>query len=72
MKKVLIIFGGKSTEHYISCKSCKSIIENIDDKLFNYSVIGIDLNGDWYTFDDDLSYLENGNWKEANINKIII
>lgn len=70
MKKVLIIFGGKSTEHYISCKSCKSIIENIDDKLFDYSVIGIDLNGDWYTFDDDLSYLKNGNWKETNINKI--
>lgn len=70
MKKVLIIFGGKSTEHYISCKSCKSIIENIDYKLFDYSVVGIDLSGNWYLFDDDLSYLGNGNWKEANINKI--
>lgn len=70
IKKVLILFGGKSTEHYVSCKSCKSIIENIDKKLFEYEVVGIDFDNTWYKFSDDLSYLEKGNWKEANILKI--
>ncbi|MBQ9834373.1 MAG: D-alanine--D-alanine ligase [Bacilli bacterium] len=70
MKKVLILFGGNCTEHYVSCKSCKGIIDNIDTKLFTYEVAGIDFDNNWYKFNDDLSYLENGNWKEANIYKI--
>lgn len=70
IKKVLILFGGNSTEHYVSCKSCKSIIENIDKNLFKYEIVGIDFDNKWYKFSDDLSYLENGNWKEANILKV--
>lgn len=70
MKKVLIIFGGNSSEHFISCKSAKSIIENIDTKLFSYEVVGIDFDSNWYKFKDDLSYLENENWQEGNIFKI--
>ena len=70
IKKVLILFGGNSTEHYVSCKSCKSIIENIDKKLFKYEVAGIDFDNTWYKFSDDLFYLEEGSWKEANILKI--
>ena len=70
IKKVLIIFGGNSSEHYVSCKSAKSIIENIDKKLFKYQIAGIDFDNTWYKFSDDLSFLENGNWKEANVLKI--
>ena len=64
------MFGGNSSEHYVSCKSCKSIIENIDKKLFKYEIVGIDFDNTWYKFSDDLKYLQNGNWKEANILKI--
>ena len=70
IKKVLIIFGGNSSEHYVSCKSAKSIIENIDKKLFEVDIVGIDFDNTWYEFDGDLFYLETGNWKDANINKI--
>ncbi len=70
MKKILILFGGNSSEHYVSCKSAKSIIENIDKKLFKVEVTGIDFDNTWYKFSDDLSYLKNDNWKEANILKI--
>ena len=70
IKKVLIIFGGNSSEHYVSCKSAKSIIENINNRLFKYESVGIDFDNTWYKFSDDLDYLENGNWKEANILKV--
>ena len=70
MKKVLLLFGGKSTEHFVSCKSVKSIIENIDKDLFEFEICGISLDGDFYKFDDDLIYLENGNWMNSNIKKI--
>lgn len=70
IKKVLILFGGNSPEHYISCLSCKSIIEHIDKKRFYFEVAGIDFDNTWYKFKDDISYLENRNWKDANILKI--
>lgn len=70
IKKVLILFGGNSTEHYISCISAKGIYKNIDKRLYDVKMIGIDFNGDWYLFNDDLSYLENRNWKESKITKI--
>ena len=70
MKKVLILFGGNSTEHFISCKSAKSIFENIDKNLFSVEMAGISFYGDWYKFNDDLSYLDNGNWLNSRILKI--
>lgn len=70
IKKVLILFGGNSTEHFISCISAKAIYQNIDKKLFDVKMVGIDFNGEWYLFNDDLSYLENRNWKESKITKI--
>lgn len=70
LKKVLILFGGNSSEHYVSCKSCKSVIENIDTKLFTYEIVGISIENKWYKFNDNLMYLENGNWLDANILEI--
>ena len=48
MKKVLILFGGNSYEHEVSCSSVNFILKNIDNNLFQYSVVGIDYNNDWY------------------------
>lgn len=70
MKKVLILFGGNSSEHYISCKSARSVALNIDKKLFSYELAGIDFNGEWYKFNDDFSFLSNGNWLDGNVFKI--
>lgn len=70
LKKVLIIFGGNSYEHYVSCKSAKSIVENIDQKLFDYELVGIHFDNKWYQFHDDLSYLENGHWKDTDVTSI--
>lgn len=70
MKKVLLLFGGNSSEHLVSCKSVMSIAKNIDKDLFDYELVGISKENDWYVFNDDLSLLENGNWIEGNVQKI--
>lgn len=69
MKKILILFGGNSHEHNISCKSAKTILENIDTKKFKVASVGIHQNT-WYIFNDSLDYLTNNNWLESNITKI--
>ena len=70
IKKVLILFGGNSSEHYISCKSCVSVLKNIDRKRYDIEVAGILKNNIWYKFSDDLFYLEDGSWKDSNILEI--
>ncbi len=71
MKNVLIIFGGNSSEHDVSCKSAKSIAENIDQSLFSYEMVGITRDNQWYQYQDDLKYLEKGTWLEGKKIEII-
>ena len=70
MIKILLLFGGNSYEHDISCKSAKNIIENIDNNKFDLTMVGIDKCNNCYIFDDNLCYLDNGNWLNGNIKKI--
>ncbi len=69
MKKILILFGGNSFEHNISCKSAKTILENIDRKKFDITSVGIHQNK-WYIFDDDLNLLSNNHWLQGNTKQI--
>ena len=57
MKKILVLFGGNSFEHNISCKSAKTILENIDRKKFEVTAVGIDKNNNWYIYNDNLELL---------------
>lgn len=69
IKKVLIIFGGNSSEHIISCKSAKSIALNIDKALFNYKLVGIDFSNTWYQYEDDINYIDY-HWTYRKIKKV--
>lgn len=50
MKKVAVIFGGKSTEHDVSIVSGTSVIENLDKSKYNIYPIYISKNGKWYKY----------------------
>ena len=70
MKKVLLLFGGNSSEHLVSCKSVRSILENIDKDVFDCKMVGISHENKWYIFDDDFDFLETGSWMDGNIKEI--
>lgn len=71
MKKVLLLFGGNSEEHFVSCKSAKAILENIDISKFTITSVGISKDNNWYVFDDKLEFLEDGSWLKYSLdNKI--
>lgn len=61
MKKVLVVFGGKSEEHNVSIKSAKSIMLNIDKSLFDVKLVGISKDNIWYEYIDDINTLGD-NW----------
>lgn len=69
MKKILIIFGGASYEHEVSCVSAQTIVKNIDKNRYDVSIAGITKDQIWYTFNDEPNKLDK-NWTKANITKI--
>lgn len=70
MKKILILFGGNSYEHLVSCKSVKTIMENIDMKKYDVTLVGITKSNTWYIYNDLLKYLDNELWYTKNVIKI--
>lgn len=46
-KTVLVLFGGASPEHEVSCSSGASLIETIDKSKYNVLSIGITQDGSW-------------------------
>ena len=69
MKKILVLFGGNSYEHYISCLSAKTILENIDRKKYHVTAAGITKDNKWYIYNDKLDILTK-DWTKGKITKI--
>ena len=47
MKQVAVVFGGKSSEHDISCVSAANILKSIDKESYRVHAIGISREGTW-------------------------
>ncbi|WP_100066105.1 D-alanine--D-alanine ligase family protein [Miniphocaeibacter massiliensis] len=73
-KKILIIFGGNSTEYKVSLQSAYSILTNIDTKKFEPISIGITESGQWYLYKGDYENILNDKWINDydNLIKVIL
>ena len=61
-KTVLVLFGGMSSEHEVSCSSAASILRNIDTEKYNVRVIGITKQGAWIETAAPPEMIEDGTW----------
>ena len=68
MKKVLVLFGGNSYEHEVSCKSVNFVTQNIDDTIFDYKLVGIDFDNAWYEINEKC--VIDKNWKNNSVRKV--
>lgn len=64
MKKlnIVIIFGGKSTEHSISLISAASVMKNMDSEKYNIIPIGITKEGKWLIYNGPIDTIDEGKW----------
>ena len=44
----MIIFGGNSFEHEISCKSVNNVFKSIDKNKYNVDLVGINKKNSWF------------------------
>ena len=60
--KVAVIFGGKSTENYVSRMSAVSVVNNLDKVKYEIVMIGITEEGKWIHYIGDIDNLTEENW----------
>lgn len=65
MKKALIIFGGASSEHFVSCVSASYVISHIPTDKYEVVTVGITRDGEWYLYEGDVSLLPEDKWLES-------
>jgi D-alanine-D-alanine ligase len=49
--RVAVVFGGRSSEHAISCVSAGSVLRNLDPRRFDVLAVGITPDGSWVLTD---------------------
>ena len=64
-KYITLLFGGRSSEHIISCKSAKTIIDNIDREKYLLNLIGITCEGAWFLYRGDTALIPSDEWKDS-------
>lgn len=63
--KVLVLFGGQSSEHEISELSVTNVLANMDDRLEVYAV-GITKEGKWFLYEGDYKNIKDCNWEKSD------
>ena len=61
---VLVLFGGVSSEHDISCISAASVIEHIDTEKYKVHAVGITADGLWMLTGAPADMIREGKWED--------
>lgn len=62
---LVVLFGGLSSEHDISCISAASVLRNLDREKYCVHAVGITAEGEWYLYPDaDPDKVQSGEWEQ--------
>lgn len=65
MDRIGVFFGGKSTEHEVSCISAAAVINAIDKEKHDLVYIGINKDGKWFRYDGPVGNIADGSWENT-------
>lgn len=69
-KRVLVIFGGQSSEHIVSCMSAVNVINNIDKAVYDVVLVGITEEGHWL-LTDSVEQIKDESWRSSRISAVL-
>ena len=62
---LIILFGGRSAEHDVSCISARHVIEAADPDRYDVIPVGITKNGEWSLSESAIEQLRNGTFNSS-------
>lgn len=69
-KTIAVLFGGKSSEHEVSCVSATTVINHIDREFYDVVLIGITKEGRWLLV-NNVKAIEDGSWRQSKVSAVI-
>ena len=69
-KKVVVIFGGMSSEHEVSCISGATVIGAIDKEKYEPILVGITKDGKWL-LTESVESIRDGSWRKSKKRAVI-
>lgn len=60
--KMLVVFGGQSSEHIVSCMSAVNVINHIDREKYDVVIVGITEEGKWL-YVDSVESIRDESWE---------
>lgn len=69
--QAVVIFGGQSSEHIVSCMSAVNVINHIDKEKYDILLVGITEDGRWIKT-DSVEDIKSGEWKEGKISALLL
>ncbi|WP_143319877.1 D-alanine--D-alanine ligase family protein [Clostridium sp. HBUAS56010] len=69
-KSAVVLFGGQSSEHIVSCMSVLNVINHINKEKYDLLLIGITEEGRWIKT-NSIEEIEDGTWKGGSVSAIL-
>ena len=70
--KVAVLFGGVSSEHEVSRRSCCLVLDHIDREKYDVYPIGIAKNGDFFYYQGESANIPDGQWEQDTNNRPVV
>ena len=61
--KLAVLFGGRSSEHEVSCVSAAAVIENASKERYEVIPVGITREGAWWQYTGETEKIRTGEWE---------
>lgn len=71
MKNLVLLFGGQSTEHEVSCRSVLTVVKAVNKDRYRTFLIGITKAGEWIPV-EDAEKIADGSWREGKKRAMIL
>lgn len=69
-KNIVVIMGGRSSEHEVSLVSAATVVENINTEVYNVIMVGITKDGQWKLI-ESLDKVRDGSWVQGRTQAIL-
>lgn len=69
-ENLVVIFGGRSSEHEVSCISVQTVAKAVDPERYNMTLVGITKEGRWLRV-DSIESIEDGSWRDGCVTAVI-
>ena len=71
-ERVLVLFGGVSSEHDVSLISAQSVMRNIPADEYDVLPVGITKSGEWFLYTGGLDALPGDRWRDGPVRPVTL